>query len=170
MVIWIIGLAGAGKTVIGKELYINLKRRYKNLVLIDGDVIRKVMGEDLGHTVGERKKNADRISRLCNMLDQQDIHVICCVLSLFRETQDWNRRNYKQYYEIYINVSLDTLIKRNQKNLYVRALNGEIKDVVGVDIPFIAPKMPDYVIDNNKDRLDFDDIIKDVLNSLPKFK
>ena len=83
MVIWIIGMAGAGKTVIGEALYRKMKTQHSNLVFIDGDVIRQVWGDKVGHTIPERKKNADRICRLCQMLDSQSIHVICSILSIF---------------------------------------------------------------------------------------
>jgi len=56
MVIWVIGLAAAGKTVIGKELYSELKKKYSNLVFLDGDIIREIMGNDLEHTLEDRKK------------------------------------------------------------------------------------------------------------------
>ena len=37
---------------------------------------------------------------------------------MFHDIQDWNRINISNYVEIYIKVSLDILIKRDQKNLY----------------------------------------------------
>jgi adenylylsulfate kinase len=169
MITWIIGLAGAGKTVIGKALFDELKPRYSNLIFLDGDMIRDSFGEDLGHTISDRKKNADRISRLCRVLDRQNIHVICSVLSLFHESQAWNRNNYKQYYEIYIDVSMEILIKRDQKKLYSKAQKGEIKNVVGIDIPFSPPVNPHMIIKNDTDRFDFTDIVKNIIFSMPNF-
>tara|TARA_B100001971_G_scaffold91384_1_gene84296 strand:+ start:543 stop:1049 length:507 start_codon:yes stop_codon:yes gene_type:complete len=167
MVIWVIGLAAAGKTVIGKELYSELKKKYSNLVFLDGDIIREIMGNDLEHTLEDRKKNADRICRLCETLDEQGIHVVCSILSIFHESQEWNRQNYSQYFEIYVDVSMDILIKRDKKKLYTNALDGNIKNVVGLDIPFEPPKKPDFIIHNNNDRDNFKEIIQDILKSLP---
>jgi len=167
MVIWIIGLAGSGKTTIGTELYIRLKQEHRNLVLIDGDTVREIMGDDLGHSVADRKKNADRICNLCRALDRQDLHVVACVLSLFHESQEWNRKNYGQYFEIFIDVSMETLIQRDQKGLYSGARNGTLRDVVGVDIPFEPPRNPDYVIDGNRPLADLEQIVADLLRALP---
>ena len=167
MVIWIIGLAGSGKTTIGTELYSRLKQEHPNLVLIDGDTFREVMGDDLGHTVADRKKNADRICNLSRALDQQDIHVVACVLSLFHESQEWNRKNYGQYFEIFTDVSMETLVQRDQKGLYSGARNGTLRDVVGVDIPFEPPRNPDYVIDNNRPLEDLEQIVTELLRALP---
>ena len=169
MVIWIIGMAGAGKTVVGEALYNKLKKQYSNLVFIDGDVIRKVWGDKVGHTIPERKKNADRICRLCQMLDQQGIHVICSILSIFPESREWNRQNYKNYYEIFIEVNMDTLIKRDQKGLYSGALTGNIKNVVGIDIQFDPPAKPDLVINNDIHRKDFRDVADTISGLLPTF-
>lgn len=151
MVIWIIGLSASGKTTLGSYIYNKLKPRYKNLVFIDGDIIREIMGNDLGHTIEDRHKNAYRITRLCQQLDKQGINVICSVLSIFRESQDWNKQNMKKYFEIYIKCDFDILTKdRDYKGLYQGALKGEIKNVVGVDIDFLPPKNPDITIINNE--------------------
>ena len=55
-VYWITGLSGAGKTTIGKLLYEKLKSEYPNTVLLDGDTLRRVFGDDLGYTKDERRK------------------------------------------------------------------------------------------------------------------
>jgi len=167
MIIWLIGLSGVGKTAIGTELYKKLNLEYKNLVFLDGDLIRYVMGNDLGHSLEDRKKNADRICRLCKMLDEQNINVICSILSIFPESRDWNRKNYRSYYEIFIDVSMDKLKKRDNKNIYNRANSGELKNVAGVDIPFEKPKNPDFIIDNNKDLKSFDKLIETILEKMP---
>ena len=39
---WITGLSGAGKTTLGTLLSDYLRKREKNIVFIDGDIIRKV--------------------------------------------------------------------------------------------------------------------------------
>ena len=62
--------------------------------------------------------------------------------------KEWNRENFKNYFEIYVKVDFDKLIEREIKGIYKEALNGTRKDVVGVDIPFPEPKS-DYILDNN---------------------
>jgi len=155
MVIWIIGMPGAGKTVLGKALSNNLRKIYPNVVFIDGDIIRQLMGNDIGHTIEDRKKNSDRICKLCKLLDQQNIHVVCSILSIFHEAQNWNRKNYKQYFEVYIDVPMDVLMQRDQKELYSKVVKKEIFNVVGFDIPFTPPVKPDLIIKNDKQGLDF---------------
>ncbi len=117
MVIWLIGLAGAGKTMIGREVYGLLKQRKPTVVFLDGDHVRRIMGDDLGYSIEDRHKNAWRICHLCEYLDSQDIDVVCSILSLFREHQNWNRQHYSDYFEVYIDVSMDELSARDKKKI-----------------------------------------------------
>jgi len=38
--LWITGLSGAGKTTISKIIYKKLKKKYSNIILLDGDQLR----------------------------------------------------------------------------------------------------------------------------------
>ncbi|HUS95635.1 MAG TPA: adenylyl-sulfate kinase [Hyphomicrobiaceae bacterium] len=146
MVIWLIGLSGAGKTTVGQLLYRRLKPRHANLVFFDGDLLREVWGDNLGHTIEARRVNAHRISHMCRLLDRQDIHVVAAVLSGFSEWQTWNRANFTKYFEVFLDVPMDVLRERDTKSLYARAESGEIANVIGVDLPFPRPAGADLVI------------------------
>ncbi len=150
MVIWLIGLSGAGKTTLAKEIVFSAKRDVSNIVLIDGDIIRGVFGGDLGHSLEDRKKNADRICRLCKFMDDQHIHVVCAILSLFPESREWNRKNISDYFEVFIDAPFESLVERDYKGLYRKALNKEIENVAGVDLEFPPPARPDLVIQNDE--------------------
>ncbi|KKR79526.1 MAG: Adenylylsulfate kinase [Candidatus Nomurabacteria bacterium GW2011_GWA2_40_9] len=149
MVLWLIGMSGAGKTVIGREVYVQLKKTYKNIIFFDGDTIRELMGNDLGYNISDRKKNANRICRLCHFFDAQGIHVICGILSIFHESQKWNKENIKDYYEVYLKTSLKILQMRDSKNLYRQSQKGETHHVVGMDIKFPEPLNPDLIVHND---------------------
>lgn len=151
MVVWIIGLSGAGKTTLSNLVYRQLKPLLPNLVRLDGDVIRSLFGNDADHSLAGRRKNAQRLSFLSKFLSDQGIHVIAAVLSIFPEWRKWNRDNINAYAEVYLKVSMEVLKKRDRNNLYIPAFEGELKDVVGVDINFPEPEKPDLVIDNNKE-------------------
>jgi len=149
MVVWLIGLSGSGKTTLGQEVVSQAGKVASNLVFIDGDVIRRIFSNDLGHSLADRRKNAERISRLCKFLDDQGISVVCAILSLFHESQEWNRQHIKNYFEVYLDVPFERLIERDSKGLYKKALSGELKNVAGIDLEFIPPKHPDLIIKNS---------------------
>ena len=71
MIIWIIGLAGSGKTTIGKIVYAELKARKPSTVFLDGYRFRMIMGNDLGHTLKDREANGERMFQLCSYLDSE---------------------------------------------------------------------------------------------------
>lgn len=150
MVIWIIGLSGSGKSTLGHKIFKKVKRFKDNIIIIDGDEFRKVMNNDLGYSLNDRKINAQRIARFCKFFDNQGIHVICPILSIFPEIRAWNRKNIKDYYEIFIETDIETLKKRDSKGIYKKYKNKKIKNVVGLDIKFPLPRNSDLVIKNNK--------------------
>ena len=144
-VFWITVLSGAGKTTIGYLLYTKLKAQKNPIVFLDGDELRKVFGNDLGYSKEDRLKSAFRNSRLCKLLYDQEIDVICCTISMFDAIREWNRENIKNYFEIYLDVSLETL--KDRKNIYRENNN----DIVGINVLAEIPKNPDIVLDNNGD-------------------
>lgn len=139
------GLSGAGKTTIGGLFYRRLKASKPNVVLLDGDQTRPVFNEDVGYTDADRLKGAYRVFRVAQMLANQGIDVVVCGICMYSQVRDWNRENLEHYKEIYIKVTWDTLLRRNQKGLY----SGEKKNVVGLDLPFDEPKTPDKIVENN---------------------
>jgi len=148
-VFWITGLSGAGKTTVGRLFFEQLRAGNPAAVFLDGDILREIFGNDLGHSREERMRSAMRNARLCRMLADQGVDVVCATISLFRECQEWNRKNIPSYHEIYLRVPMKVLIERDQKQLYSRAMRGEIDHVMGVDIPIEEPQQPDLTLVND---------------------
>ena len=149
MVVWIIGLSGSGKTTLSGQVVAEARQRGRKVVLLDGDRVRELFGNDLGHDLAGRRANADRICRLCGFLDEQGVDVVCAILSLFPESRTWCRENLSSYYEVFIDAPLDQLMERDAKGIYGRYLRGEIRDVAGLDLDFPRPDTADLVIVNS---------------------
>jgi len=147
-IIWLTGLAGSGKTTLGKALYEKLKIKYNNIIYLDGDELRELLGH-YGYDKASRIDMALKRAKFAHFLNQQGMMVIVTTISMFDEIYSFNRKQFKNYYEIYIECDMQELIKRDQKGLYTKALNKEMTDVVGVDIEFDTPKA-DLVIDNSR--------------------
>ncbi|AZE08097.1 adenylyl-sulfate kinase [Pseudomonas chlororaphis] len=151
MVIWLVGMSGAGKTTIGRALYASLKVQRPQTVFVDGDEIRALFRHDQradAYSVAGRRVNAERIQALCGWLDGQGIDVVCCILSMFQDISDDNRQRFSSYREVFVDVPLSTLVSRDNKGLYQSALRGEQSNVVGVDIEYPTPQRPDLVLHN----------------------
>lgn len=152
-VIWICGLAGAGKTSISRGLFCEMQKKYHNVILLDGDVIRSILGTE-GYSFKERLKGSRKISNLCSFLSENGLIVICATISLFKEINLLNRKNIKNYYEIFIECSMEELKRRDQKNIYSMAESGKIQNVFGIDIKYDIPDA-DYILNNEtQDKLE----------------
>lgn len=99
------------------------------------------------------------------MLTDQGIDVIISVIGMRDAYRDWNRKNIENYFEIYLEVPMEELIRRDSKKLYSRAIKGEIKNVYGIDLDYEVPKTPDiHVINDSK--LSPDEVCQIIINKL----
>lgn len=112
------------------------------MVKLDGDEIRAVVGAVSSHTRDDRMALAMRYSRLCKLLADQGFDVAIATISLFSEVHSWNRKNLPGYREIFLDVPLSELRKRDTKGIYSRAERNEIKDVAGLDLTVDFPENP----------------------------
>ena len=146
MVIWIIGLSSTGKTTLARSVYSTAKQfGITNLVHLDGDEMRKLYGNDLGHDLSSRRINSNRIQNFCKLLDDQNIHVVCSILSIFPDAREWCRQNLSSFAEIYIESPLEELLKRDSRGIYSN------KKVAGISLDFPIPENPEMKISNSKD-------------------
>lgn len=148
IVFWITGLSGAGKTTLGALLTEKLRDRGYAVIFLDGDILREIDGNRFGRDQQGRLEASLHYARLCKMLVEQNVHVVCATISLFHKTQQWNRKNIQNYIEILLDVPMDELIRRDCKKIYSRALTGQLQHVVGVDIQPELPEKPDIIINN----------------------
>lgn len=152
-VIWICGLAGAGKTTIAKEVFMLLEKKYKNMIFLDGDEIREIFGRS-GFSREERLEVARLIAKLCVFLSKSGLIVVCATISLFNEIYAYNRTHISHYFEVFVECSMEELLRRDKKSLYSQALKGEVSNVMGVDLAYDAPNAH-YVLKNDiADELD----------------
>ncbi|MDR1551282.1 MAG: adenylyl-sulfate kinase [Holosporaceae bacterium] len=137
---WITGLAGSGKSTCASYLVKKLKKKHKNVIMVDGDEIRKICDNDLGYDPVDRKKNAFRIVKLCEYLFNQEMIVVCATVSLYKEIHEWIYEHFENPQIIYLDISKDIILYRNQKKLYTNNEN-----VIGQDLGFDEPIHVDFV-------------------------
>lgn len=143
-----LGLSGSGKTTTAMALAALIRPFLPNVFVLDGDMVRIAYGDSLGHSAAEREVQLSRLQRFAGALEQQSIITIASSVYCTPEFLASNRTRFAPYYEIYLQASLDFLVKnRDGKGLYSGARTGTCRDVVGVDIPWCPPDRPDLVFD-----------------------
>lgn len=162
---WITGLSGAGKTTIGTRLYYELRKKQDNVVLLDGDALKKIVDNKGGYSEEERKERAIQYAMICKMLTDQGMIVICCTIAMYNEVREWNRKNNKGYVEIFLDVPMEILVRRDQKSIYSQYRNGKINNIVGVDIEVEFPQFPDIRIVNDGQMT-----VKECVDEILKYK
>ena len=153
MVIWLTGLSGSGKTSIAKE-FLRISSKKNKFISIDGDDIRLIFNDKLGFSKPERIKHINHIQKLAKFLEQNKLMVIVSALYCISEILKWNKKNFKNYIEVFVKTDKKTLIKRDTKGIYKNYKNKEIKHVVGFDIKYVPPKNPNILIDTNNSSIE----------------
>ncbi len=138
-VYWITGLSNSGKTTIGTALYYDLKKKGKNVVILDGDLLKAISSgsEEVAYTENDRRIRARRYSMMSKLLADQGLWVIVCTRAMFDDIREWNRKNIRGYIEIFLDVPMEVLKKRDRKGLMT----------VNDNVQF--PKTPDLVVNND---------------------
>jgi adenylylsulfate kinase-like enzyme len=147
MIIWITGLSASGKTTLAKYLIKDMKKRKNHLTLVDGDNVRDIFLNDLDFDEKSRFKQITRMQNIAKFLDNQNCDVVIAALYSHPKLLSRNRKIFKNYFEIYLKANVEFLINREIKKIYKRALQKKMKNVVGVDIKWHAPKKPDLIFD-----------------------
>ena len=144
--LWFTGLSGAGKSTISTLVRDELLRRGHRVELLDGDVVRTNLSKGLGFSKEDRDENVRRIGFVCQLLSRNGVAAIAAVISPYRAIRDELRGKIDNFVEIYVECPLETLIERDVKGLYRRALAGEIANFTGVSDPYEPPLNPEVVV------------------------
>ncbi len=146
-VIWFTGLPCSGKTTLSKMLEKELTAKGKEVVVLDGDELRKTISKDLGFSEEDRKEHNRRVINLAKKLSQEGKFVIVALVSPLRSVRQEAREQIGDgFLEVYLNCPLAECIKRDVKGMYKKALKGEILNFTGVHQPYEEPISPDLIL------------------------
>ena len=166
MTLWFTGLPGAGKTTLGHRVACKLSEQGFRVEVLDGDLIRAAISPDLGYTKQERDAHVRRVGFISHLLSRNGVVAIAAVISPYRQVRAEIRKKHQgtPFVEIFVDCSLDVLIKRDVKGLYKRALKGELQNFTGVSDPYEAPENPEIVV--HTDRQTPDETVGEIFAAL----
>lgn len=152
MIIWFTGISGVGKTTVAKYTYSRLKKITKNLIHLDGDQFRKMFGNDLGYSLKDRDKNAERIINLVNLLNKAKINIIVSANLTSQKYRKFCKKKFRNFFEVNISSNFKILKRRDKKKIYK---NKNLSHVVGFGIKNVKNTTASYKIVNNKSKKKF---------------
>ena len=152
--VWFTGMSGAGKTALAIPLENELRKRGLRVERLDGDIVRQSLTRDLGFTKEDRDKNIERVTFVAKLLTRNGVAVLCSFISPYRAVRAKVREEVGNFVEVYCYAPLDTLVERDVKGLYKKALAGEIKNFTGVSDPYEAPENPHVTIDSSAETIE----------------
>lgn len=146
--IWFTGLSGSGKSTLAGKLAAYLDQHDLPYELIDGDVVRKQLCKGLGFSKEDRDENIRRIGYVAGLLNRHNIISIVAAISPYRQARAEVRNHMTMFLEVHVDCPIDTLVQRDVKGLYRRALAGQIEHFSGISDPYEVPLDPDVYINS----------------------
>src|SRR6266567_1965501 len=152
--IWFTGLSGSGKSTLSEIIEERLRKRGRNVEILDGDIVRTHLSKGLGFSREDRDTNIKRIAFVCGLLTRNGVICISAAISPYRETRAWARNHVVNFVEVYVKCPIEVCRQRDVKGLYKMVDEGKIKGFTGVDDPYEEPENPELVVETNKETIE----------------
>ena len=150
-VVFFSGLSGAGKSTIAKILYARfLEIGDRPVTLLDGDIVRQNLSNELSFSKEHRDINVRRIAFVASEITKNRGIAICAPIAPYAATRREIREIIEQYggfTEVHVSTPIEVCEKRDRKGMYAKARAGLIKGFTGVDDPYEIPESAEVRID-----------------------
>jgi len=147
------GLSGAGKSTIARVLYAKMLEIGKRPVtLLDGDIVRQNLSNELTFSKEHRDINVQRIGFVASEITKNRGVAICAPIAPYAATRKEIRDNIEAlggFIEVHVATPLDVCEKRDRKGMYAKARAGLIKGYTGIDDPYEIPEAPEVRVDTS---------------------
>ena len=144
IVFWITGISGSGKSTLSKSIYPFIKKKFGPTIILSGDNLREIFKLNK-YDKNYRMKVGKQYTKFLKLISLNKINILFSVVGLFHELHKYNRKQLKNYIEIFIDANFKKTELRKQKSFYKTKIN----NVWGRDIKPEYPKNPHIVIKNN---------------------
>jgi adenylyl-sulfate kinase len=138
--IWFTGLACSGKTTLANVLAGELEHDHRVSVL-DADVVRPRLCPDLGFAPADRRASMLRIAFVARQLVNAGAVVLVTTIGPHDEHRKAVREQFEPdtFAQVYARASLETCERRDVKNMYKRARQGDLPLFTGIGSAYEEP-------------------------------
>jgi sulfate adenylyltransferase len=145
------GLSGSGKSTIANALMVKLMELGgRPVTLLDGDVVRKHLSNELGFSKEHRDINIRRIGYVASEITKNGGIAICAPIAPYAATRGAVREMVEQYgafVEVHVSTPIEECERRDRKGLYKLAREGKIREFTGISDPYEAPEAPELRVE-----------------------
>ena len=144
-----------------KEKSLPMKMTY-----LDGDIVKTHLSKGLGFNKTDRSINIRRIGYVASEVVKHGGLCMVANIAPYQADRDFNKdmiSNQGDYFQIWVNTSLEVCEERDCKGLYKMAREGIIKEFTGISDPFEEPTDSDMIIDGS---MDLDYLVDKILKEL----
>jgi bifunctional enzyme CysN/CysC len=170
-IVWFTGLPGAGKSTIMNLVEQRLSDLGVHTYALDGDNLRQGLNRDLGFTDVDRVENIRRAGEVAKLMLDAGLVVLCAFVSPFRAERRMLRDMVApdEFVEVFVDTPLEICMTRDPKGLYVKAREGRVRHVTGVDSPYERPDHPDIRVETTTESAETlaDHIVRNLIERGP---
>ena len=151
LLVQLTGLSGSGKSTISNGVKKLLEKNSYKVEVVDGDLYRKALCPDLGFSKEDRIENIRRLGFVANRLATNGVIAILAAINPYEDARQELTAYGAHVMTVWINCEMETLIKRDTKQLYKKAFlpkdhPEKITNLTGVNDPYEIPEKPDLTI------------------------
>jgi len=117
--------------------------------VLDGDILRDGINKGLSFTNEDRKENLRRAAHIANILAELEHQVIASFITPMDEHREMIKEITNCKF-VWIDTTMQECQRRDPKGLYRKYFDGFIKNVTGVDSPYMPFENCHLKIDTSK--------------------
>jgi len=154
------GMSGAGKSTIAHAAAEKLRKRGIKVEVMDGDEYRTGICGDLGFSKEDRNTNIRRLGFISKVLARNSVVSIISAINPYEDIRSELTKLCDNVKTVYVKCDLETLVRRDPKGLYYRALlpdgdPNKIQNFTGISDPYEEPPAPDLILQTNREAMSF---------------
>jgi sulfate adenylyltransferase len=147
------GLPSSGKSTLANVLRVKLlELGGRPVTLLDGDIVRKNLSNELGFSKRDRNININRIGFVASEITKNSGIAICAPIAPYDKTRKQVRAKIEEgggFVLVHVATPLEVCEQRDRKGLYAKARAGIVKDFTGISDPYEAPEDAAITIDTS---------------------